>query len=159
MMPIHQAYVPILGAAAAEMLVGYLWYSDYAFGPLKRKVTGTTKKKTDISKEIAMHTIVAIVKATALFVLISMMQKACTTGYFQEGFGKIFSLFSYDTAKHNNTMMCALKTAGFVWLGFLLPARAACTIWGEKNWMKLLIVAGGQLAMTLAMAVAIAWLS
>ena len=34
MLPIN----PILAASAANMAVGMLWYSDYAFGPLWRKL-------------------------------------------------------------------------------------------------------------------------
>lgn len=156
MMPIHQAYIPILAAAAAEIVVGCLWYSDYAFGPLARKLTGK-KKQSDMSKEIAMHSIIAIVKATALFIAISMMLKTNTSGTFTEGFGKLFSMLLHDS--HNNTLRSCLKTAAFLWLGFMLPSRAACTIWGNKNWPKFLITTGGQLAMTLAMAATIAVLS
>ena len=45
MLPINHAYLPIIGAVAAEMAVGCVWYSDYAFGALYRQATG--KKKNE----------------------------------------------------------------------------------------------------------------
>lgn len=158
MLPINHAYLPIIGAVAAEMAVGCVWYSDYAFGAMYRQATGK-KKKVDMTKEIIMHAAIAIIKATALFIIITMMQKTSSMGYFKEGLGQIFSAFTYDPSQHNNTIACSAKTAGFVWLGLIFPTMATCTIWGSKNWTKLAIVAGGQLAMTMGMAVAIAWLS
>lgn len=158
MMPIHQAYLPILAAVLSEMAVGYLWYSDYAFGPMMREIAGRTKKR-EMSLEIIMHILTAIIKATALFIAISMLQNISTAGYFKEGLGRIFTLFIHDPSTNNNSMSLALKTAGFAWLGFMFPARAACNIWGDRNLKKLLITAGGQCAMTMAMAATIATLS
>lgn len=158
MIPVHQAYLPILAAAASEMVVGYIWYSEYLFGPLMRQVTGR-KKKSEMSKEIIMHFLTAIIKATALFIAISIMQNVTTAGYFQEGLGRIFTLFMHDPSLNNNSMTLSLKTAGFMWLGFMFPARAACNIWGDKNFKKFLITAGGQLSMIMAMAATIATLS
>lgn len=155
----HHAYVPVIAAAAAEIAVGFVWYSDHLFGPAMRKAAGEKKKKKNMIEEIAMHFVVALAKATALYIVICMMQHAKSAGLFQEGFAKFFTFFAHDPIKHNNTLMCALKTASFIWVGFLLPSRAIRTIWGSKNWNELAITSGGQLAMTLGMATAIALFS
>ena len=157
MMHAH-AYMPIIAAAAAEMVVGMVWYSDNAFGPLMRKITGKKVPK-DMTSRLAMHAVVALLRATALFIAISIFQKTQTAVYAQDGLGRVFSLFLTNAAQQNNTLLSAIKTAGFLWLGFYVPSTATCAIWGSQNVKKFVIVAAHQLTALIAMAATIASLS
>lgn len=154
-----QAYMPILAAAAAEIAVGMLWYSDHLFGPMWKKSGGKPANSKDFNTKLAMHAVVSVLMATALYIAISIFQKTQTAVYAQEGFGRVFSFFLEDGIKTNNSLICSMKTAGFLWLGFVVPPKAMCTIWGSHNWTKFMIGASGKLVGMLAMAAAIASLS
>lgn len=158
MMHAH-AYMPIIAAAAAEMIVGMVWYSNHLFGPAWKKAGGKLASPKDLYTKLAMHGVAALLMATALFIAISIFQKTQTAVYAQDGFGRIFGFFLHDGSKQNNELLSALKTAGFLWLGFFVPSKAMCTIWGSQNWQKFMIGVSGKLAGLLAMAAMIASLS
>ena len=158
MMPIHHASMPILAAAAAEVVVTILWYSDHLFGPMWKKAGGKAAKSKDLYQKLAMHGIAALVTATALFIATCIFHKTQIAIYGQGGFGKIFGAFLDDTA-HNNSLVFSLKTAGFLWLGFFLPGKFVSTVWSEGSWSKMGIESGGQLVSLLTMAAVIASLS
>lgn len=152
-----QAYMPIIAAAAAELVVGMVWYSDQLFGPMFRKMSGKKAPK-DIVNRLAMHAVVALLRATALFIAISIFQKTQTAVYAQDGFGKVFSVF-LNTSAPNNSLISSVKTAGFMWLGFYVPSKASCTIWGDQNWQLFAMKAAYQFTLLATMAAVIASLS
>ena len=123
-----------------------------------RKSGGKAVASKDVYAKVAMHAAAALVTASALFIAISIFQKTQTGIFAQEGFLKIFSFFQQD-ATPDNTLKDAMKTAGFLWLGFIAPCKAVHTIWGSGNWQKFTIEAAGQLINLVAMAAVIAYLS
>lgn len=156
----HNIYLAVAAGAAAEMAIGYFWYSDFAFGPMIRKVTGQKKHALkDMNRKLVLHAIFALLKAAGLFIVISLFNKIQMTSYHVAGINKLFSVFLYDYTKQDNGMINALKAAGFIWFAFLMPVKAMCTVWASENWNKFMIVAGGQFVCTLGMGVAIATLS
>lgn len=153
-----QAFLPILVAAGANVTVGGIWYSDKFFGPMWRKLGGKSINQNDMAQKIALHAIASVFTATALFIAISVFQKAQTNVYTKEGFLKIFSLFLQDTSQ-NNSLMSSMKIAGFVWLGFIAPCKAVSSIWGSSSLKKFAIETTGQLVSLVTMAGIIASLS
>ncbi len=157
-MPVHMAYMPILAAAAAEVVVSMLWYSDHLFGPMWKKLGGKSSGKKDFYQKLGIHILASLVTATALYIAIVVFQKTQAGVHTQAGLGQIFSMFLHDS-NHNNTLMCSMKIAGFIWLGFYAPSKVICTVWSSCNWTKFMITAGGKLAGLVAMAAVIASLS
>ena len=152
-----QIYLPIILAAAADMIVGMFWYSDHLFGSFFEKTNNkTTTTKNLIYYKIGMQTIASLVMAAALFVAISIFEKTQIISL-QEGFIKFFSSFFKEATQHNNYIP-AMKTAGFIWIGFLVPLKASCTIWGSKSWIKFAIKISGELVRLLTMAAIIAFI-
>ena len=154
MMPLN----PILAAAIADMAVGMLWYSDYAFGPLWKKIVG---HKTDVSKEfylrIALQFVSSVMIATAMYISILTFQKAQIISS-QAMFTQIYAWFFEGSAK-NAELMSSLKIAGFVWLGFCVPTALSCTVWHNViMWQKFSVKVGGKLAQLLAIAAVLATL-
>lgn len=153
-----QAYLPILVAAVADVTIGMIWYSDSLFGPMWRKLGGKAINPKDLYQKLAMQAVAALFTAAALFIAISIFQKTQTGVYAKDGFFKIFSVFLQDIPQ-NNSLMSAMKTAGFIWLGFIAPAKACHTIWGSGNWQRFGIETAGQLLSLVTMAAIIASLS
>lgn len=148
---------PIIAAAAADMFIGMFWYSDYAFGPLWKKVTGM---KSDVSKEfylrIALQIVSSLMFATALYIAVLTFQKTQLVSS-QEMFTQIYAWFFTPTVQHAE-LMSALKIAGFVWLGFFVPAHLSCTVWHNIIlWQKFAIKSAGKLAQLLGMAAAMSF--
>ncbi len=154
MMPLN----PILAAAVADMVVGKICYSEYAFGPMWRKVTGV---KSEVSKDVylryAVQAVSSIMAATALYIAILTFQKAQIISS-QAMFTQIYSWFFVDAA-HNAELMSSLKLAGFVWFGFFVPNYLSCTVWHNQIiWHKFMIKSVCKLAQLLAMAAVLATL-
>jgi hypothetical protein len=148
---------PILAAAVADLLVGWLWYSDYAFGTMWRKVSGHGKvdMKKDFYMRVALQLVSSIMVATALYIAILTFQRAQIVSS-QATFTQIYSWF-FMPAMQNAELMSALKIAGFIWFGFYLPAGLSCTVWHNQiMWHKFALKAGGRLAQLLAVALVLA---
>ncbi len=154
MMPIN----PILAAAAVDMIVGKLCYSEYAFGPMWRKVTGI---KSDTSKDlyvrVAVQAVSSLMVATAFYIAILTFQKSQIISS-QAMFTQLYSWFFMASAQ-NAEVMSALKIAGFMWLGFYVPSYLSCTVWHNQIiWHKFMIKSVCKLAQLLAMAAVLATL-
>lgn len=147
MMPLN----PILAAAAADMAVGMFWYSDYAFGPLWKKIHGKTNVEKDLYQRVAIQAVGSVMIATALYIAIMTFQK--TQGvYAHEMFTKWFSWFL--TEKEQSTeLVSSMKTAGFIWLGFFVSSGISCAAWSSAPaWTKFAVKTGCKLVQLLAMA-------
>lgn len=154
MMPLN----PILAAAAADMLVGMFCYSDYAFGPMWKKITGT---KNDVSKEfylrVALQVVSSVMIATAFYIAVLTFQKAQIVSS-QAMFTQLYTWF-FTASAQNAELMSTLKIAGFMWLGFFVPSYLSCTVWHTAIiWHKFMIKAVCKLAQLLAMAAVLATL-
>lgn len=152
------AYIPIFAAAATEVVIAIIWYSEMVFGPLWRKNGGKAPSQKDLYSKVGMHALASLLRAAALFIAISVFQKTQTAMYAKEGIFKLFSFFLQDNIQ-NNSLESAIKTAGFIFFGFIVPTKVIHTIWGTSNWSKFIIEATGQLTSFLAMAAVIASLS
>ncbi|HSW76603.1 MAG TPA: DUF1761 family protein [Candidatus Saccharimonadales bacterium] len=154
MMPIN----PILAAAAADMAVGMVWYSDYAFGPLWKKVHGKTNVEKDFYLRLAIQAVGSVMLATALYISIMTFQKT-NVAYSQELFTKWFSWFF--TEKNPDTLLVsAMKTAAFIWVGFYVSAGISCAAWtSAPAGTKFVIKVGCKLFQLLAMAAVLASLA
>lgn len=160
MMPIEHAYIPIIAATAAEIVVVMTWYSDHLFGPMWKKLGGKLNSNKDLHQKLGIHVLAALVTATALYIAISVFQQVQTGPYAAKGLGQIFSMFLHDFPHPmNNTLLCSMKIAGFLWLGFLAPSKVITAAWSSTNWHKTGIELGGQLVGLLIMAAMIASLS
>lgn len=154
MMPLN----PILAAAAADMVVGMFCYSDYAFGPMWKKIHGG---KTDVSKEfylrLALQVVSSIMVATAFYIAVLTFQKAQIVSS-QAMFTQLYTWF-FTASAQNAELMSTLKIAGFMWLGFYVPSYLSCTVWHNPiNWQKFMIKAVCKLSQLLAMAAVLATL-
>ena len=149
---------PILAAAAADMVVGMFCYSDYAFGPMWKKVSG---HKMDVSKDfylrLAFQVVSSVMVATAFYIAVLTFQKAQVVSS-QAMFTQLYSWFFMASAQ-NAELMSTLKIAGFMWLGFYVPSYLSCTVWHSPIvWHKLMIKSVCKLAQLLAMAAVLATL-
>ncbi len=155
MLPIN----PILAASAANMAVGMLWYSDYAFGPLWRKLKkeGNGEYK-DLYQRLALQAVASVMVTTALYIAIMTFQKTQMT-YAHEAFTNVFSWFLADKA-NTTELIASMKTVGFIWLGFVVPGALACHAWSTPmSWEKFGIKVGCKLAQFLAVAAVLASLA
>jgi hypothetical protein len=153
MMPIN----PILAAAAANIAVGWLYYSEFAFGPMLKKITGS---KCDVSKDfylrMAVEIVASLMLATAFYIAILTFKKT-TLPYSEELFTKIYAWFFNDANAVQADMASSLKAAGFLWFGFAVPMAISATAWHSMNWQKAVLKLGCKLAQFLAMAGALAY--
>ena len=143
---------PILAAAAADMAVGMLWYSDYAFGPLwkKLKKEGNGEYK-DLYQRLALQAVASVMVASDLYIAIITFQKTQAT-YSHEAFTKLFSWFLEDKPS-TTELIASMKTVGFIWLGFVVPGNLSCTAWSNPmNFVKFGIKVGCKLAQFFAVA-------
>lgn len=150
-------YLPILAAAAVHMGVGVAWYSDHAFGKMWRKAGGCKVNKKNLQKKFALQGVFSILTATALMIAINIFQQYQMVGVAQSGLSQIFSWF-LDGAKDGASMMNAMKTAAFFWLGFSMPTMGAGMIWCETSMDKFLIDSGCELVALACMAATLGYL-
>jgi|GEM_PF-1277688 len=153
MMPIN----PILAAALADIIVGAIYYSDYAFGPLCKKLSIT---KCDTSKDfylrLAVQVVASLMLATAFYIAILTLKKT-ELPYTHEMFTRIYAWFFKDAQDVHADMKSSLKIAGFLWFGFAVPMALSATAWHSMNWKKAGLKLGCKLAQFLAMAGALAY--
>jgi len=153
MMPIN----PILAAALADIIVGAVYYSDYAFGPLCKKLSTT---KYDMHKDfylrMAVQVVASLMIATAFYISILTLKKA-ELPQSQEMFTRIYAWFFKDAQDVHADIMSSLKIAGFLWFGFAVPMAFAATAWHSMNWKKTVLKLGCKLGQFLAMAGALAY--
>lgn len=149
---------PIIAAAVADMAVGMFWYSDYAFGPLWKKIHGKPNIEKDLYQRVAIQAVSSVVFATAVYIAIMTFQK--TQGaYSQEMFTKYFSWFLTEKTV-NTELMSSMKAAGFIWLGLFVPSYLSCAAWtSAPAWTKFAIKSGCKLAQLLAIAAILASLA
>ena len=127
-------WVAVVVAAAANMVIGAIWYSKLLFGPTWQKKVGISDK--DMRKNMG-----PIMVGTAILALIMSFILAHFVSYAQ------------DTSAWQGA------TTGFwVWLGFVLPVLGLSVIYTRRG-KKLFLINAGSLLITLVLMSAIlaAW--
>lgn len=159
MFHLHSHTATVLAAAAAHFFVGWLWYSEYLFGPMWKKLGGKCSGMSkDMRVNLAASFATSLVIATASLIAISIFQQTQTGIYSREGLSRVFSWFLQDNPV-NNTMLCSMKTLAFLWAGFCAPMSLSSVIWGGKNLHRWILEEGSDLASLLAVAATIALIS
>lgn len=110
-------YLAVAVAAFAHLVVGALWYSPFAFGPMWSQEVKTSGKPgaIDFVSEFVLGLIMAGVLACFL--------------------GKL----------HVDCLFDAMKTAFWVWLGFVATVQYSGVIWAKKSIRLFTIEAGAML--------------
>ena len=149
----------VLVAAAAHYATLWLWYSEYLFGPMWKKMGG---KCAGLYKDMKINALIqfaaSILIATAVCIAVSVFEKTQVTALSKEGFSQIFSWF-LDKSSPNNTMLGSMKTVGFIWTGFLLPMSFSSVLWCGTSLNRWALETAGKLAGLLAIAVTVASIS
>jgi hypothetical protein len=149
-------YLPILVAGAVHMGVMLAWYSDYAFGPMWRKLGGCKISKKDVQMKLGLQALCSILVAAALMVAINTLAQAQGAAE-SSGFSQLFSWF-LDSTSEGASMMNAMKVAGFFWMGFLMPGIASACIWCDHPLNRFLLCAAGELVSLVGMGLALSYL-
>ena len=141
-MNVEVNYLAIVVAAAASMVLGFLWYGPMLFGKQWMKLKGYSaesmkREQKEMGKWYAISAVLALVTA---YVLSHVMTLA-------------MNFFDYSE------LMTGITTAFWMWLGFVMPVQATATIFSDKkNWSLFGIDTGYQLVSLLVMGVIIALL-
>ncbi|MEK6812546.1 MAG: DUF1761 domain-containing protein [Nanoarchaeota archaeon] len=119
---------PVLIAAIASMVFGFLWYSQALFGNLWMKLSGITQKQIQEGKKkgMAMPMLVGFIAGIVTAVVIDSLTTWLNLGLFGE----------------------AIYLGFFVWLGFLATTTINDVIWGGKPF-KLWILNNAHLLLNL----------
>lgn len=152
-MPIN----PIIAAATADILVGMIIYSDFAFGPLWTKVSGMKcPAGKDLPVRFAGQAVASLMAASAMYIAILTFKKT-NLPYSQEMFTRIYAWFFKDIATVEADLISAMKIAGFLWLGLIVPFILSKTVWEPNiNWQKFALKSVFTLIHFLAIAGALA---
>ena len=106
--------IAVLGAAAASMIVGSLWYSPILFGSEWQRLIGFTPDKMaevkarGMAKIYAANFIMSVVTAYVMALFMSRMSIGVMSG--------------------------AAKFSGAAWLGFMAPILMGGILWENKPW-------------------------
>ena len=106
----------------------------------------------DIYLRFAIQAISSLMIAAALYIAIITFQKTQIT-YAHETFTKLFSWFLQDNKSETTELIAAMKTAAFIWFGFIFSTKLSCFAWTQPmNITKFMIGTGCKLIQFLAIA-------
>jgi len=127
-------WVAVVVAAAANMVIGGIWYSKLAFGPTWQKRIGLSDK--DMKKNMST----AMVGAVILALIMS------------------FILAHFVSYAQDTTVWQGASTGFWVWLGFVMPVLALSVVYTRRG-KKLFLINAGNLLITLLVmgAILAAW--
>jgi hypothetical protein len=132
MMPVN----PIIAAAVADVVLGMVMYSEYAFGPMWAKVSGEKCSGKDMPMRLAAQFVSSLMVAAAMYIAIVTFKKTEMTAL-NDMFTRMYGWFLQDGNMAQADMMSAMKIAGFLWLGFLVPHVICEIVWENHiNWKK-----------------------
>ncbi len=127
-------YLAVLLAAVASMVIGSLWYGPL-FGKMFMKAMGmdgmTPEQKQAMQKGMMWNYVGQLVASLVMF----------------------YVLARFIGALGDGTMVTALKTAFWGWLGFVVPVKAGDALWGGKK--ELFFLGISNMLVTLLAAAAI----
>lgn len=127
---IFPGIVPVLVAAVAAMILGFLWYSPVLFGKQWMKLMGITqdsKKKEGMVKTMGISFLTEIIMAIVL--------------------GSLLMTSMVDSLTN------ALVFAFMIWLGFIATTMINTVLFDKKPFNLFLINSGYQLGSLLVMAI------
>ncbi len=124
-------YLAVVVAAAASIILGFLWYGPL-FGKPWMKLVGMTKEKIDADKKKGMGKTYALM---TLGTLVMAYVLAHTTE---------FAMTYTKTYGVTGGFMSGIWT----WVGFVAPVKMGDQLWGNKPW-KLFLIEGGYYLVSL----------
>lgn len=125
-------WVAVVVAAAANMVIGAVWYSKLLFGPFWQKRVNLSDK--DIRKN--MNT--GMVAAAVLALIMS------------------FILAHFVSYAQDTTVWEGASTGFWVWLGFIMPVLGMSVVYIRRGKKLFLVNAGGLLITVVVMAAILA---
>ena len=130
-------YVAVVAAAAANMVVGFLWYGPllgkqwmHEMGFTREKIEGMAAKGMSVT-----YTLQAVGALMMAYVLAHVL------GISAQAFGSL-------------TTTGALTGAFWMWLGFVAPVLLGVVLWEGKSW-KLYAIQAGYFLVTLEVMAAV----
>ena len=125
-------WVAVVVAAAANMVIGAVWYSKLLFGPY-------WQKKVNLSdKDMRKNMTTAMIGAAILALIMS------------------FILAHFVSYAQDTTVWEGASTGFWVWLGFVMPVLAAGVLYTRRGKKLFLINAGNLLITVMVMAAILA---
>lgn len=112
-------YWSVLAAAVAQMIIGFIWYSDALLGKQWRKEMGISDAKGKKMQEGGMAKMMGLGFVGALLMAY---------------------VFSFIIVGFEHTTLVEGIYAGFwAWLGFIVPLLLGNVLWGGQSWKLWLI--------------------
>mgnify|MGYP001578371086 CR=1 FL=1 len=115
-MPVELNYLAILVAAAANMVVGALWYSPFLFGSIWRKATHHHEEHIKGGKMALLYFAAFLMTLLTNFVLANYIE-----------------YLGAETASEG------AESAFWPWLGFFVPVLAGGVLWERKSFKVFVI--------------------
>jgi hypothetical protein len=122
-MDISINYMAVGIAVLANFIIGWLWY-----GPLFGKPWAT-----EMGMDINEKPEAGVMAKGMIFMVIGNFLMAYVLAH------DIFVWSLVPGMEENSSMMTAVMTAFFTWLGFYVPTHLGATVWEKKSW-KLTII-------------------
>jgi hypothetical protein len=127
-------YLAVLVAAVAAMIIGSVWYAQFALGKKWMALVGMTPEKA---------------KKGAVPALVGMFVAALLTAYILAHFMEIAIASPYFT--DTTPLMQGLSTAFWAWLGLVVTTLISGPLFAKTSWHLFFINIGNQFVTLLAM--------
>lgn len=128
--------VGVVAATFVAMMVGWVWYSKYAFGVEWMKLQKINEKSMEKNANKAM---------------LGMLILSFVLAYFVASAAFVVDAFMVDTT----FVYAAFSTSFWVWLGVVFPVLASNSLFNQAPWKLTAIHAGNWLVTLLGMGLAI----
>lgn len=125
------SFLPVLAAAAASVVLAYLWYHPKLFGRAWMALAGVTPEMAERGKKkMALNSVIAL--------LASML-----VAYVMSYVGILLGIYDW---------LGALQLGFWCWLGFTAPPMLGMVLWEQKPFRYYALVAGYWLVAFILMA-------
>lgn len=123
-------------ASVATMVVGFVWYSNSAFGKRWQRLTGMSGEKQDKSGMGKIFGITLVVTLISAYIL---------------------SIFIHYAGAYG--LILGAKTGLWAWLGFVMPTQLITYLFTKKPFELFLVDTGHHLATLLVMGAVLGYLA
>jgi len=137
MIPIN--LLTVIGAAAAAIVLGFLWYGP-VFGKKWMQESGLTEDKMNAAKAKGMGKTYAIMVVSTIIMSYVLAH----------------SLLFANTYLNTSGVSAGLQAGFWNWLGYVAPVSLGAVLWDGKSWIYWFITAGYYLVSLLVMGVILA---
>ena len=137
MIPIN--LLTVIGAAAAAIVLGFLWYGP-VFGKKWTQESGLTEDKMNAAKAKGMGKTYAIMVVSTIIMSYVLAH----------------SLLFANTYLNTSGVSAGLQAGFWNWLGYVAPVSLGAVLWDGKSWIYWFITAGYYLVSLLVMGVILA---